>query len=204
MLKGLLTIFADFMGVLDLNRNGNIISGNYYLWIFRRNKKKTKMKKRMAKRKCSALICPIGLYEEAVLIYLFDDTHICISCLQNIQKFPIATEIIRLRNRFPFEMWERHRFSDLFPFRGSGFAVYICLVGGVVIFDELWAFTGIDIRVNSIHCPVFGDSEVNLAALLIYSEHIFADIHGKASWAPYEVRLLCFSARSYFHFHQYF
>ena len=143
---------------------------------FEEIKKKAKMKKRMAKRKCSALICPISLYEEAVLIYLFDDTHICISCLQNIQKFPIATEIIRLRNRFPFEMWERHRFSDLFPFRGSGFAVYICLVGGVVIFDELWAFTGIDIRVNSIHCPDFGNSEVNLAALLIYSEHMFADI----------------------------
>ena len=62
------------------------------------------MKKRLEKMKYSALICPGGLYEEAVLIYLFDDTHICISCLQNIQKFPIATEIIRLRNRFPFEM----------------------------------------------------------------------------------------------------
>ena len=31
MFIGLLTIFADFMGVLDLMRNGNIISGNYYL-----------------------------------------------------------------------------------------------------------------------------------------------------------------------------
>jgi protein transport protein SEC61 subunit alpha len=31
MFIGLLTIFADFMGVLDLKRNGNIISGNYYL-----------------------------------------------------------------------------------------------------------------------------------------------------------------------------
>ena len=31
MIIGLLTIFADFMGVLDLMRNGNIISGNYYL-----------------------------------------------------------------------------------------------------------------------------------------------------------------------------
>ena len=45
ILIGLLTIFADFMGVLDLKRNGNIISGNYYLWIFRRNKKKRKWKK---------------------------------------------------------------------------------------------------------------------------------------------------------------
>ena len=31
MFIGLLAIFADFMGVLDLKRNGNIISGNYYL-----------------------------------------------------------------------------------------------------------------------------------------------------------------------------
>ena len=45
ILIGLLTIFADFMGVLDLKPNGNIISGNYYLWIFRRNKKKRKWKK---------------------------------------------------------------------------------------------------------------------------------------------------------------
>ena len=54
------------------------------------------MKKRMAKMKCSALICPGGSFEEAVLIYLFDDTHICISCLQNIPKFPVLTEIICL------------------------------------------------------------------------------------------------------------
>ena len=38
MFIGLLTIFADFMGRRDWNRNGNIITGNYYLWIFRRNK----------------------------------------------------------------------------------------------------------------------------------------------------------------------
>ena len=66
--------------------------------------KKNENEKRMERMRCSALICPVGLYIDDVLIYLFDDTHICISCLQNIQKFPIATEIIRLRNRFPFEM----------------------------------------------------------------------------------------------------
>ena len=77
---------------------------------------------------------------------------------------------------FLLKVWASHRFSSLFPFRGSGFAIYICLEGGVVILDELWAFMGIDIRVNLIHFPVFGDSEVNLAALLIYSEHMFADI----------------------------
>ena len=38
MFIGFLTIFADFMDGRDLKRNENIISGNYYLWIFRRNK----------------------------------------------------------------------------------------------------------------------------------------------------------------------
>ena len=64
-------------------------------------------------------------------------------------------------------------FFSFISLRGSGPAVYICLVGGIVIFDEILAFTGIDIRVNSVHCPGFGDSEVNLAALLIYSKHMF-------------------------------
>ena len=112
--------------------------------------------------------------------------------LQNIPKFPNTTEIIRLWNRcLPFENVSKSPFFSFISLRSSRRAVYICLVGGVVILDELWAFTGIDIRVNLIHFPVFGDSEVNLAALLIYSEHMFADIHGKASWVPCEVRLLC-------------
>ena len=95
------------------------------------------MKKRLEKMKYSALICPGGLYEEAVLIYLFDDTHICISCLQNIPKFPIATEIIGLRNRIlPFENVSKLPFFSFISL--SGFrACRICLVGGVIIFDEL-------------------------------------------------------------------
>ena len=154
------------------------------------------MKRRMARMKCSDLICPGGLYEEPVLIYLFDDAHICISCLRNIPKFPNTMEIIRLWNRcLPFENVSKSPFFSFISLRSSRRAVYICLVGGVVIFDELLAFTGIDIRVNTVHCPGFGDSEVNLAALLIYSKHMFADIHDKTSWAPYEVRLLCFSER---------
>ena len=75
------------------------------------------MKKRMAKMKCSALICPGGLYEEAVLIYLFDDAHINISCLQNIPKFPIATDIIRLWNRIlPFENVSKSPFFSFISF----------------------------------------------------------------------------------------
>ena len=99
--------------------------------------KKAKMKKRLEKMKYSALICPGGLYEEAVLIYLFDDTHICISYLQNIPKFPIATEIIGLRNRIlPFENVSKSPFFSFISL--SGFrACRICLVGGVIIFDEL-------------------------------------------------------------------
>ena len=55
ILIGLLTIFADFMGVLDLMRNGNIISGNYYLWIFRRNKKKSENEKKNGKEEMLCL-----------------------------------------------------------------------------------------------------------------------------------------------------
>ena len=40
-------------------------------------------------------------------------------------------------------------FFSFISLRSSRCAVYICLVGGVVIFDELLAFTGIDIRVNT-------------------------------------------------------
>ena len=45
MFIGLLTIFAGFMGGRDWKWKGNSISGNYYLWIFRRNEKKRKWKK---------------------------------------------------------------------------------------------------------------------------------------------------------------
>ena len=100
-------------------------------------------------------------------------SHVC----KIFQNFPLRRKLsVYEIEFFLLKMWASHRFSALFPFRGSGFAIYICLEGGVVILDELWAFTGIDIRVNLIHFPVFGDSEVNLAALLIYSEHMFADI----------------------------
>ena len=55
MFIGLLTIFADFMGRRDWNRNGNIISGNYYLWIFRRNKKKSENEKKNGKEEMLCL-----------------------------------------------------------------------------------------------------------------------------------------------------
>ena len=74
---------------------------------------------------------------------------------------------------------------------------HIYLVFGVVIFDELLAFTGIDIRVNKVHCPGFGDSEVNLAALLIYSEHRLADIQGNARGAHCDDNVLYFFVREF-------
>ena len=67
---------------------------------------------------------------------------------------------------------------------------YIYLVFGVVIFDELWAFTDIDIRVSTVHCSVFDDSEVNLATLLIYSEYRFADIQGNSRGAHFDDNVL--------------
>ena len=72
---------------------------------------------------------------------------------------------------------------------------HIYLVFGVVIFDELWAFTDIDIRVSTVHCSVFDDSEVNLATLLIYSEYRFADIQGNARGAHCDDNVLYFFAR---------
>ena len=114
-------------------------------------------------------------------------SHVC----KIFQNFPLRLKLSVYEIEFLLlKMWARHRFSALFPLRGSGFAVYICLVGGVVIFDELWAFTGIDIWVNTVLGPVYGDTEVNPDAILTYSEHMFADIHGNDSGATYEVRLL--------------
>ena len=108
ILIGLLTIFADFMGVLVYD---------YFEEI-----KKNENEKRMERMRCSALICPVGLYIDDVLIYLFDDTHICISCLQNIPKFTIATKIIRLRNRIlPFENVSKSPFFSFISL--SGFRV---------------------------------------------------------------------------------
>ena len=76
----------------------------------------------MERMRCSALICPVGLYIDDVLIYLFDDTHICISCLQNIPKFTIATKIIHLRNRIlPFENVSKSPFFSFISL--SGFRV---------------------------------------------------------------------------------
>ena len=48
----------------------------------------------------------------------------------------------------------------------------------------------IDIRVNTVHGPVFDDVEVSPAALLTYSEHMFADIHGNTR-EPFEISIFC-------------
>ena len=114
----------------------------------------------------SVCICP-GVYLDAFLIFLFGDTHICISSLQNIPKFHLEADIIHLQNRsLLLKIWACLYFSALFPFLGSGCTFYICLVFGDVIFDELWVVTDIDIRVNTVHVPVFDDAEVNPASLL--------------------------------------
>ena len=74
---------------------------------------------------------------------------------------------------------------------------HIYLVFRVVIFDELWAFTDIDIQVSNVHGPVFDDAEVNLAALLIFSEHRLADIQGNARRAYCDDNVLYFFAREF-------
>ena len=75
---------------------------------------------------------------------------------------------------------------EVFIWKFEHEAIYICLVGGVVIFDESWAGKGIDSRVNTVHYPVFIDAEVNPAANLTYSEHRLDDIHGNTSEEPFE------------------
>ena len=110
---------------------------------------------------------------------------------QNIPKFPIATDIIHLWNRsLPFENVSTSPFFSFISLSGFRVCSLYMSVAGVVIFDELWACTGIDIWVNTVLGPVYGDTEVNPDAILTYSEHMFVDIHGNDSGAPYEVRLL--------------
>ena len=114
----------------------------------------------------SVCICP-GVYVNAFLIFLFGDTHICYTGLQNIPKFHLEADIIHLQNRsLLLKMWACLYFSALFPFRGSRCTFYICLVFGDVIFDELWVVTDIDIRVSTVYGPVFDEAEVNPASLL--------------------------------------
>ena len=74
---------------------------------------------------------------------------------------------------------------------------HIYLVFRVVIFDELWSFTVIDIRVSTAHGPVFDDAKVSLAALLIYSEQRLADIQGNARGAHCDDNVLYFFARKF-------
>ena len=48
---------------------------------------------------------------------------------------------------------------------------------------------------NRVHGPFFDDAEINPAALLTFSEHILADIHGNASGVHYKGNVFCFSER---------
>ena len=50
---------------------------------------------------------------------------------------------------------------------------------------------------SNVHGPVFDDSEVNLAALLIFSEHRLADIQGNARRAYCDDNVLYFFAREF-------
>ena len=116
-----------------------------------------------------------GVYADTILIYLFGEFRICIS---NLQNFP---------SRRILSFYEIKAFIWKFEHED----VYISLIGGVIIFDELWAGKGIDSRANTVHGHVFSDAEVNPDVNLIYSEHRFADIHGNISREPFEGRIFC-------------
>ena len=100
-----------------------------------------------------------------------------------------------MKSKFSFENVNTSPFFSFISPSGIRCAFYICLIFGVVIFDELWVAMDIDIRVNTVHGPVFDDVEVSPAALLTYSEHMFADIHGNVSGDHYDVNVLCFGER---------
>ena len=44
---------------------------------------------------------------------------------------------------------------------------------------------------NTVHCPVFSDAEVNPEENLTYSEHRLADIHYSTSGEPFECSTFC-------------
>ena len=95
-----------------------------------------------------------------------------------------VSQVCKILNNFPFR--RILSFYEIEVFKFMHVAFYICLVGGVVIFDESWAGKGIDSRVNNVHGPVFRDAEVNSAMNLTYSEHRLGNIHGNTSGEPFE------------------
>ena len=92
-----------------------------------------------------------------------------------------------------FRLWRILSFYEIevFIWKFEHVDVYICLVGGVVIFDESWAGKGIDSRVNAVHGPVFSETEVNPAVSLTYSEHRLADIQCSTIGEPFECSIFC-------------
>ena len=118
-----------------------------------------------------------GVYADTVLICLFGEFRICTSSLQN----------------FPYRRILSFYQIKAFIWKFEHEDVYISLVGGAIIFDELWAGKGIDSRVNTVHGPVFSDADVNLAMNLAYSEHRLDDIHGNTSEEPFGGCIFCFA-----------
>ena len=108
-----------------------------------------------------------------------------ISFLRNVSLACKIFQYFRLRWILSFYQIE------VFIWKFEYVAIYICLVSGVVIFDESWAGKGIGSRVNNVHGPVFRDAEVNSAMNLTYSEHRLADIHCSTIGEPFECSIFC-------------
>ena len=78
-----------------------------------------------------------GVYANDVQIYFFGEFHICISGLKKKINSKIS-------HRDGYEI-------EVFIWKFEYEAVYICLVGGVVIFDESWAGKGLDSQLCMVH-----------------------------------------------------
>ena len=109
------------------------------------------------------------------------------------QQFPFCEMYLLFLIFQNFRLWRILSFYEIevFIWKFEHVDVYICLVGGVVIFDESWAGKGIDSRVNAVNGPVFSETEVNPAVSLTYSEHRLADIQCSTIGEPFECSIFC-------------
>ena len=102
-----------------------------------------------------------------------------------------VSQVCKIFQNFKFR-WILYFYKiEFFIWKFEHETVYVCLVGGVVIFDESWAGKGIDSRVNTVQGPVFSDAEVNPATNQTYSEHRHDDIHSNNNGEPFESSIFC-------------
>ena len=123
-----------------------------------------------------------------------------------------VSQVCKIFQNFPLRWILFFYKIEVFIWKFEHETVYVCLVGGVVIFDESWVGKGIDSRVNTVHGPVFSDAEVkpqrtwpilNIGLLISTIEPVesflsvvyFVSVIG-SSWLISSVRCCFFSSMS--------